>query len=254
MHRLAAVLLLVLALGLPAFAADLRYANPVVAGVRTHLVVVDLKSPTIRVQPMVSGKPPLYMKRRARTFASMVKGTGCLAAINGTFFDPRTYTTLGSMVFDGRLVHEGFVGSLLLVDRAGRGHYVKRGADLAGMDLSPYTFGVASGPTLVHRGRIALNPRAEGFRDPRLFSRAKRSAVGIRGNGELILVVVSRPVYLSQLARMMRKLGAEYALNLDGGSSSGMYYRGKWLARPKRKITNILAVLKSDDVGVVTRR
>ena len=56
-----------------------------------------------------------------------------------------------------------------------------------------------------------------------------RTAVGIdRDTGRILLLVVdgrsklSRGYTLVELARMMRRLGAEDALNLDGGGSSTM--------------------------------
>ncbi|MBD2298335.1 phosphodiester glycosidase family protein [Nostoc sp. FACHB-190] len=62
-----------------------------------------------------------------------------------------------------------------------------------------------------------------------------RTAVGITRDRSILLVMVaqkpSQPnnsgVSLSQLADLMKKLGASEAMNLDGGSSSSLYYNGK---------------------------
>lgn len=40
----------------------------------------------------------------------------------------------------------------------------------------------------------------------------------------------------------MKKAGAYQAMNLDGGASSGLYYNGKYLTTPGRKISNALVV------------
>lgn len=234
----------VLALTGVACAREVRFNNPVIHGVRANVVVVDLTSPHVAVRPVVAGKPPVYLNKRTRTFTDLVKASRCMAAINGTFFDPRTANTLGSVVYEGALVHEGFVGNAVAVDRFNRAHYLQlRKTRGAGIDWTQYRFAVAAGPTLITDGRIVVSRKGEGFRDPHLFSPARRSAIGFRQNGEMLLVTVPKPVSLNQLARMMQKLGARLAINLDGGSSTAMYYKGRMLVKPKGRLTNILAVL-----------
>lgn len=225
-------------------AREVRYTNPVVNGVRANVVVVDLTSPLVDVRPVVAGKPPVFMRKRSRTFTDLVRASRCLAAINGTFFDPRTAHTLGSMAWRGELVHEGFVGNAVAVDRFNRAHYIRLTATRgAGVDWTQYRFAVAAGPTLITDGRIVVSRHGEGFRDPHLFSPARRSAIGFRPNGEMLLVTVPKPVSLNRLARMMQTLGARIAINLDGGSSTAMYYKGRMLVKPRGRLTNILAVL-----------
>jgi Phosphodiester glycosidase len=61
-----------------------------------------------------------------------------------------------------------------------------------------------------------------------------RSAVGIRQDGSVIWVMVAQQpeaidasgMTLQQLADLMKSLGAEKAINLDGGSSTSLYYNG----------------------------
>ncbi|MEH1908508.1 phosphodiester glycosidase family protein [Nostoc sp.] len=62
-----------------------------------------------------------------------------------------------------------------------------------------------------------------------------RTAVGITRDGSLVLVMVAQKssapansgVSLPVLADLMKTLGADQAMNLDGGSSSSLYYKGK---------------------------
>ncbi len=69
--------------------------------------------------------------------------------------------------------------------------------------------------------------------------RAPRTAVGIRGDGRLLLVTidgrqkkVSVGATISELRSVMRALGAEDALNLDGGGSSTMIVNGRIVNSP----------------------
>lgn len=62
-----------------------------------------------------------------------------------------------------------------------------------------------------------------------------RTAVGLSHDGNIILVMVAQKpsdpnnsgISLPRLANLMKTLGAKEALNLDGGSSSSIYYNGK---------------------------
>ena len=61
-----------------------------------------------------------------------------------------------------------------------------------------------------------------------------RTAVGITRDGSILLVMVAQKpsapangVSLPALADFMKTLGADQAMNLDGGSSSSLYYNGK---------------------------
>jgi exopolysaccharide biosynthesis protein len=65
--------------------------------------------------------------------------------------------------------------------------------------------------------------------------------VGVTEDGWLLLATTTATV--SQLARVMHALHAKDAMNLDGGASSGLWVRGKYLRRPGRAISNALLIL-----------
>ena len=100
--------------------------------------------------------------------------------------------------------------------------------------------GVGAGPRLVRDGRLAVNPAAEGFRDPKILkAAATRSAIGVMPNGDVLLVVCDSAT-ISALARKMLKFGCRQAMNLDGGASSGLYGEGRVLVEPGRTLSNAL--------------
>jgi exopolysaccharide biosynthesis protein len=86
-------------------------------------------------------------------------------------------------------------------------------------------FAISGEKVLLHDGRRLVDDDSELH---------PRTAVGIdRDTGRVLLLVVdgrssrSRGYTLVELARMMRSLGAEEALNLDGGGSSTMAGTGR---------------------------
>jgi hypothetical protein len=85
-----------------------------------------------------------------------------------------------------------------------------------------------------------------------------RTGVGMTAGGKILLVVVdgrqpkwSRGATLGEFAQIFRRLGATWALNLDGGGSSTMVVRGKVVNRPsdggERSIATALLVLPGPD-------
>jgi len=95
------------------------------------------------------------------------------------------------------------------------------------------------GPRLVSSGQICLQPGAEGFKDPKVLSASgQRSAIGLLDENRLVLVSTSGT--MAKLAQAMKVVGCVEALNLDGGASSCLYLKGKWLTGGGRDLSNML--------------
>jgi hypothetical protein len=90
-----------------------------------------------------------------------------------------------------------------------------------------------------------------------------RTGVGVTATGRILLVVVdgrkprwSIGVSATELAAIMRELGAVTALNLDGGGSTTMVVNGEVVNRPsdghERAISNAILILPGPDPGEAT--
>lgn len=97
---------------------------------------------------------------------------------------------------------------------------------------------VAAGPMLIVDGEIAVTTQQEVFFGSSIPDVHPRTAAGVTRNGDLLVLVVdgrqveSRGVSLEELAVILHDLGAERALNLDGGGSSTIVAGGVLLNRP----------------------
>lgn len=204
-------------------------------GVPVRVVQVNLKDRRVRVGLAL----PARGMGTAEPFRRFVKRTRPVAAITGTYFDVRTARPLGDLVINGRYIHHGSIGHALVITKKNRAEIRTRSRGRKYRDGETV---VASGPRLVTRGRVRINARREGFRDRGLFRRTYRAAAGVTRSGKLLLVNAAAPVTLHGLARIMARLGAVDAINLDGGTSTALYYGGKFRARPGRSLTNVLLV------------
>lgn len=112
-------------------------------------------------------------------------------------------------------------------------------------------------PLLIVDGVDVLD-RIPSIRPAFAEARHPRTAVGIRADGTVLLVVVDgrRPEHsvgmtLPELSALLRELGAVDALNLDGGGSTTLVLRGEVANRPsdpaERPVTNALVVRGGGD-------
>lgn len=263
MHVRRPLIALVLALTLwpaPAAAQPVAIARKQVKvnhrSLKAIVVSADLKdAQTLVSMRFAHGGVPQH--RCYEGFSSFAKEARAAAVVNGTFFSVSTYDTLGNTVVDGRLVQYrdwDTRGTALTISRDG----TARIQTLRTEGLPSYReawLSLAAGPRLVKDGKVWLRPWFEGFRDPALFGRHPRSAVGLsRDRRRLVFVTFPDRITLQEEAEAMRRLGVHDALNLDGGPSVGMAYRGKIVARPSWGITNALVLYDRQHPAPVSLR
>jgi hypothetical protein len=116
------------------------------------------------------------------------------------------------------------------------GSTVALNQDLRPGAFEQFPFGIGGGPILVRDGQLVADARAEGFSDAFAAQAAPRSAIGVMPDGRLVLVAIhfspgGRGPTLSEAAQIMRQLGVQQALNLDGGTSTSLYLGGTMINR-----------------------
>ncbi len=241
-----------------------------------HLVSADLARCELGLQ-VVPALEDDGTTRTRRTVTDMVpRELGRpLAGVNGDFFILQGGAPVGPEVTAGTrrfalrpAVAWGasrvpWIGDPVRVED--RGPEVNRmgfGPDTVGLegrddDVAPAGLQVIGGyPVLldggVHMGDLGVagNPSFAAARHP-------RTAVGFDGGGKLFWLVVvdgrqpprSAGMSLPELADLLIALGAEDALNLDGGGSSAMSLRGRIVNRPsdargERTVANSLWLVR----------
>jgi len=122
-----------------------------------------------------------------------------------------------------------------------------------GVTMSHDYFGSRKRAEEFEKGRLAPSRLVLDLGDP--GARAPRSAVGVRPDGHLLMVTVdddrqtglppgrrhSLGATLLELADTMKRLGCTDALNLDGGGSSTLWFRGGVRNRPSDGFTRAIS-------------
>lgn len=179
-------------------------------------------------------------------FAQMVKRHQAAVVINGTFFSKdEEKRVLGNMVAEGKFLKysrwENY-GTTLGI-KAGNQLEMVTARTEGQPNWQEHWFSLTCGPRLLKDGQIWLNPTSEGFKDPHVFDRGWRTAIGYPPSGtEIYLVTFDAILSLEEEAELMKALGCSEAMNLDGGASRALAHRSQIIVPAGRKLTNVLVV------------
>lgn len=212
-------------------------ATATAAGTPVTVIRIKLNDPRVHVGTVLAKGFP----HGDESFATMLGRSHPTIAIDGTFFCKRSLNPIGDIVINGRLVYQGLMGTALAL-RPGNDAVIRRVVKDHAEDWSGFDTVMACGPALVLRGQIDVRATQEGFHDPHMMTSTLRLGVGLNDRSEMLMVSTHRPLGFEQWARVMQALGCTDAMNLDAGASLAMYYRGRTLLRPSRRLTNLLTV------------
>ncbi len=154
-----------------------------------------------------------------------------------------------------KIPREGYViigPRWLIRGQVDKGDEVSYSMEIIPDDWGKVKYAVSGGPYLVKDGKIFVD--RQRFTDKFLWKKEPRTAIGYSKAGTLILVTIdgrrkdiSEGATIPELAQIMWELGAYNAMNLDGGSSTQMVYRGELVNNPTvkggGKVTNALLIV-----------
>lgn len=169
-----------------------------------------------------------------------------LVAVTGTFFGPSSGYPVADILVNGELRAVGQRGSAIGVKPDGRVQIFDTKFRHQ-TDWTPYTYGLRGAVRLISNGKVNPNPKAQRFRDRRIWGRAARVGVGVRSDGKMVIAATKNQVTLSEFGKAMKSQGVVDAISLDGGSSTCLVYKGKVIIRPSRKLSNMLVVIPQRD-------
>lgn len=182
---------------------------------------------------VIMGSVPSSYHGRGYTIEQMVKKFDAVAGINAGGFEDPNGEGNGSIpdsmtVFEGEVYYahrgtrQGFVG----LDSNHVLHVGKpKKEDIEAWDIQ---YGASFGPVLIANGEVALPEDNVGGLNP-------RTAIGQRSDGAILMLVIdgrqviSIGATLQDLVDIFLEYGAVNACNLDGGSSSMMWYKDGYL-------------------------
>jgi hypothetical protein len=175
---------------------------------------------------------------------------GAQHGMNGTYFCPTDYSECQSIansffwkVIDtkaGVMVNEksglGENDPFLTFDSVGQPKYFSKWNDYKNSNFKA-SAGINS-PSLIENGSISLN--LSKLDDKQKTTRSVRGAIAVKGNTLYLVHVYGATVPDS--ANVLKTLGVDYALLMDGGGSAALLYDNSYKVGPGRNIPNAVLV------------
>jgi uncharacterized protein YigE (DUF2233 family) len=223
---------------LPAPTTSITRETRRVAGITVQVIRINLGDPRVKIKVI---SPMAGIGRGGASFKTLVNGSNAVAVVNGGYFHPRTFSIAGDLVVNGRHISTGRLRSVFAITPDNRVS-IRTHSSIAPAAWAGYETALAGGPFVLQRGNVVVAPRREGYRDPSVWGKAPRSAVGVVNNRQFFFISTTARLNLFDLAKVMDALGAKDAIALDGGSSVGMAFRREVLIHPGRQIAYGLGV------------
>jgi len=179
-----------------------------------------------------------------KALASYVKDNGGFAGINGTYFCPTDYSSCNGQVNSffwkiknsrlGKMINAGNgLGEnepFLTFNASGTATYYSRWIDAP----SSVYAGINCGPRLIENGVKVLTDGS--MDDKQRTVKSNRGALGLKG--QTLYAVVAHSATVPDMVAILQAINVDFALNLDGGGSSAIYYNGSYKAGPGRSLPN----------------
>jgi len=178
------------------------------------------------------------------TTSSIALRNNAIAAINGGGFIDNGWvgtggSPMGYIIHNGKVIYNQVNSEKVRMDTAA---FTWDGMLIVGThsieELKKYNVkeGISFGPPLVVNGNPTITTGDGGW------GIAPRTAIGQRKNGEVIFLVIdgrsteSVGATLKDVQDILIKYGAVNAVNLDGGSSTTMFFNGKVINKPADRL------------------
>jgi exopolysaccharide biosynthesis protein len=226
------------------------------------IVEINLNNPNLKIITDTANSDDCLGPCPAKPLMDYIIDNNAFTAINGTYFDTsaskRNYYFFP--VYNSRL--EKFIntsqlrypttGPIMAFDENNKFYYFKDSRDFAGVSQFENKYGVklqsviGNKPRLVEEGKSLLidweldqgQTNTKTIRTAIAYKADSGSNSG--GDKGKIYLVVARASTVVDLAEILKVMEVDYAINLDGGNSTALYYNDEYMIGPGRNIPNAI--------------
>jgi len=220
------------------------------------MIMIDLNNPKLKIITKTVNPVPNENRKTgifgAQSLGKFVLENNAFAGINGTYFDAYSknqnyyfypvYDTKEKKLINADQLKYWTTGPIFAWDINNKFYYFKDSREFKNLDYFEKKYKVKLQALIGNKPRLIekkMNLLIEWDIDEKQRNlKANRNAIGIKDNK--IYLVIARNVTVPDLALIMQEMQVDYALNLDGGYSSALWYNDEYMVRPGRNIPNAL--------------
>lgn len=218
----------------------------------TDVIEIDLANPNLKIITESADNGNCKANCKAKQISSYIEQNNAFAAINGTYFD----TSRAKLnyyffpVYNSRIkkfINEDQLkwwttGPMMVFDVNNKFYYFKDSREFKSVNDFEKKYGVkiqaavGNKPRLVEQGMNYLIDWEVDQKQREV--KTLRNAIAYK-QGKVYLVVTQKS-RIQDLAEVLTTLGMEYAVNLDGGYSTALFYDDQLKLGPGRDIPNAI--------------
>ena len=216
------------------------------------IIKIDLSNPNLQIITDTADNYNCEKNCNAKNLGDFILGNNGFAGINGTYFDtsiakknyyffPIYNSNLNIFINEDELKY-WTTGPIMAFDENNKFYYFKDSREFKNVEYFEKTYNtklqaaIGNKPRLIEDGKNLL---IEWDIDKKQKTvKSYRNAIAYKDN-KIYLVIVQNAT-VPDLADIMKEIKVEYALNLDGGYSSCLWYNDEYMVKPGRDIPNAI--------------
>lgn len=223
------------------------------------VIEINLNNPKLKIITDTANSEDCVASGPAKPLIDYVLENNAFAGINGTYFDtsraklnyyffPVYNSRLKTFINTNQLKYPT-TGPIMVFDENNNFYYFKDSREFAGVSQFESTYGVklqaaiGNKPRLVEDGKnLLIDWELDSSQsDVKTIRTAIAYKPGVSiGDKGTIYLVVARKSTVADLAEILKAMEVKYAINLDGGSSTALYYNDEHMVGPGRNIPNVI--------------
>lgn len=216
----------------------------------TDLVTIDLGKKNMKIISDTAAKADCKNNCPAKSLKDYVDSRHGFVGMHGAYFCPPDYSWCKSKVNSSFypfyntqakfLINAGEIkwlqGSILVFDQNNKAYFFLDGRDFKSLEQFEEKYStkiqalISNSPALIVSGKNIV--ASQKMDNKQLTTKGNRGGIGVKGG--VVYLVIARKATVPDLASIMEALRVDTALNLDGGGSAALYWKGQYKVGPGR--------------------
>lgn len=221
------------------------------------IITIDASNPDLKIITDTANQANCKLDCKAKSLDEYVLENNAFAGINGTYFESYdktklnyyffpVYNSKNEILINSDQLKYWTTGPIFVWDKNNKFYYYKDSREFGSVEDFEEKNGVKIQAALGNKPRLienGMNLLIEWDMDEKqMEKKLVRNAIGVKG--DKIFLVIAQSATVPDLANIMKTIGVDHALNLDGGLSSAMWYNDEYMVGPGRKIPNAIVFVE----------